>query len=58
MIQDLLVRRQFSLVPDNRTNVYVEACRYAQNRKIGKKNNLKVLGAKKPKDLNGIATIG
>ena len=25
MIQDLLVRRQFSLVPDNRTNVNVEA---------------------------------
>ena len=25
LIQDLLVRRQFSLVPDNRTNVYVEA---------------------------------
>jgi hypothetical protein len=26
VIQDLLVRRQFSLVPDNRTNVNVEAC--------------------------------
>jgi hypothetical protein len=26
VIQDLLVRRQFSLVPENRTNVYVEAC--------------------------------
>jgi hypothetical protein len=26
MIQDLLVRRQFSLVPDNRTNINVEAC--------------------------------
>jgi hypothetical protein len=25
VIQDLLVRRQFSLVPDNRTNVNVEA---------------------------------
>jgi hypothetical protein len=28
VIQDLLVRRQFSLVPDNRTNVNVEACYY------------------------------
>jgi hypothetical protein len=27
VIQDLLVRRQFSLVPDNRTNINVEACR-------------------------------
>jgi hypothetical protein len=27
VIQDLLVRRQFSLVPDNRTNVNVEACK-------------------------------
>jgi hypothetical protein len=27
VIQDLLVRRQFSLVPDNRTNVNVDACR-------------------------------
>ena len=26
VIQDLLVRRQFSLVPDNRTNVNVKAC--------------------------------
>ena len=26
VIQDLLVRRQVSLVPDNRTNVNVEAC--------------------------------
>jgi hypothetical protein len=26
MIQDLLVRRQFSLVPDNRTSVNVKAC--------------------------------
>jgi hypothetical protein len=26
VIQDLLVRRQFSLVPDHRTNVNVEAC--------------------------------
>jgi hypothetical protein len=26
VIQDLLVRRQFSLVQDNRTNVDVEAC--------------------------------
>ena len=26
VIQDLLVRRQFSLVPDNRINVNVEAC--------------------------------
>jgi hypothetical protein len=26
VIKDLLVRRQFSLVPDNRTNVNVEAC--------------------------------
>jgi hypothetical protein len=26
MIQDLLVRHQFSLVPDNQTNVNVEAC--------------------------------
>ena len=26
VIQDLLVRRQFSLVQDNRTNVNVEAC--------------------------------
>ena len=26
VIQDLLVQRQFSLVPDNRTNVNVEAC--------------------------------
>jgi hypothetical protein len=26
VIQDLLVRRQFSLLPDNRTNVNVEAC--------------------------------
>ena len=26
VVQDLLVRRQFSLVPDNRTNVNVEAC--------------------------------
>jgi hypothetical protein len=26
MIQDLLVRRQFSLVPDNRTNFNVETC--------------------------------
>jgi hypothetical protein len=26
VIHDLLVRRQFSLVPDNRTNVNVEAC--------------------------------
>ena len=26
VIQDLLVRRQFSLVPDNRTNVNAEAC--------------------------------
>jgi hypothetical protein len=26
VIQDLLVWRQFSLVPDNRTNVNVEAC--------------------------------
>jgi hypothetical protein len=26
VIQDLLVRRQFSLVPDNRTNVNVEVC--------------------------------
>ena len=26
VIQDLLVRHQFSLVPDNRTNVNVEAC--------------------------------
>jgi hypothetical protein len=25
VVQDLLVRRQFSLVPDNRTNVNVEA---------------------------------
>ena len=29
VIQDLLVRRQFSLVPDNRTNVNVKACIYA-----------------------------
>ena len=28
VIQDLLVRHQFSLVPDNRTNVNVEACVY------------------------------
>jgi hypothetical protein len=28
VIQDLLVRRQFSLVPDNRTNINVEACKY------------------------------
>ena len=26
VVQDLLVRHQFSLVPDNRTNVNVEAC--------------------------------
>ena len=26
VIQDILVRRQFSLVPDNRSNVNVEAC--------------------------------
>jgi hypothetical protein len=26
VIQDLLVRHQFSLVPDNQTNVNVEAC--------------------------------
>jgi hypothetical protein len=26
VIQDLLIRRQFSLVPDNRTNINVEAC--------------------------------
>ena len=26
VIQDMLVRRQFSLVPDNRANVNVEAC--------------------------------
>jgi hypothetical protein len=26
VIQDLLVRRQFSLAPDNRTSVNVEAC--------------------------------
>ena len=28
VIQDILVRRQFSLVPDNRTNVNVKACRH------------------------------
>ena len=40
-IQDLLVRRQFSLVPDNRTNVNVEACMmvYLNIQKI-KKNDL------------------
>ena len=27
VVQDLLVRRQFALVPDNRTNVNVEAWR-------------------------------
>jgi hypothetical protein len=31
---------------------------YAQNRKIGKPNNLKVLGAIKPKGLSRIAKIG
>jgi len=30
---------------------------YAQNRKIGKSNNLKFLGVIKPKDLNRIAII-
>ena len=30
----------------------------AQNQKIGKPNNLKVLGARHPKDLNRIAKIG
>ena len=33
VIQDLLVRRQFSLVPDNRTNVNVEACFLMDNQK-------------------------
>jgi hypothetical protein len=32
--------------------------KYAQSRKIGKPNNLKVLGALKPKGLNRIAKIG
>jgi hypothetical protein len=32
--------------------------RYAQNRKVGKPNNLKVLRASKPKSLNRIAKIG
>jgi hypothetical protein len=32
--------------------------RYAKNRKIGKPNNLKVLGEIKPKDINRIAKIG
>ena len=32
--------------------------RYAQNRKIGKTNNLNFLGAIKPKGLNRIAKIG
>ena len=31
VIQDLLVRRQFSLVPDNWTNVNIEVCLYVQN---------------------------
>ena len=31
--------------------------RYAQNRKVGKPNNLKVLRASKPKGLNRIAKI-
>jgi hypothetical protein len=33
VIQDLLVRRQFSLVPDNRTNVNVEAWFQKRNNK-------------------------
>ena len=40
VIQDLLVRRQFSLVPDNRTNNNVEACMYI---KILRQSSLKVL---------------
>jgi hypothetical protein len=31
---------------------------YAQNRKVGKPNSLKVLGASKPKGLNSIAKKG
>ena len=34
VIQDLLVRRHFSLVPDNRTNVNVEACSVIRLKKI------------------------
>ena len=38
VVQDLLVQRQFSLVPDNRTNVNVEACigMYIQTKSIEK----------------------
>ena len=35
MIQDLLVQRQFSLVPDNRTNVNVEAKKINKNLSLG-----------------------
>ena len=44
VIQDLLVRRQFSLVPDNRTNVNVKACMYKHlsilNTNVGSKGVL------------------
>ena len=44
VIQDLLVRLQFSLVPDNRTNVNVEACMmvYLNIQKIKKKWSIEI----------------
>ena len=38
VIQDLLVRRQFSLVPDNRTNVNVEAWTLLKNYSLALNN--------------------